>query len=261
LTDPKPVNFNCSGEKNTIKVTIGLEDVCSSKASKTEEESTNTPIGLIILGIISAVLLANISMVEDFFSSFPPPKKPADIKIDQPPNKPNPIGKSKSYELPPEVESNLRQCLKKNLKRLLNIPSLSDLIESLNDDKENPKSEFQEQTILLYKRVKELQATIEDCDPTLIQELITADNQQTSQSQSQSTVMIEGETVNVRAGQGLNYEVIARLAYGTVVEVDVITFSKLSEQQQLAIKKGEGWYPIIIPDGRKGYIYSLYIRE
>ncbi len=261
LTDPKPSNFDFRGENNTIKVTIGLKDIAPSGSSPNKEDSANTPVGLIILAMLSAVLLANISMVEDFFSSFTPTKKTADIKIEQPSSKPTSSQKSKGYELPPELESNLRQCLKKNLKRLLNIPSLSDLIESLNDDKENSKSEFQEQTILLYKRVKELRATIEDCDPTLIQELITADNQQTSQSQSQSTVMIEGETVNVRAGQGLNYEVIARLPYGTVVQVDVISFSKLSEQQQLAIKKGEGWYPIIIPDGRKGYIYSLYIRE
>lgn len=258
---PANLYYDCTKQINTIIVTITLENIAPSGTSPTKEETTNTPVGLIILAALSAVLLANLSLVEDFFSSlFPPPKKPANTKIEQPPSKPTPRGESRSYELPPEVKSNLRQCLQKNLKRLLNIPSLSDLIESLNDDKENSKSEFQEQTILLYKRVKELRATIEDCDPTLIQELITADNQQTSQSQSQSTVMIEGDTVNVRAGQGLNYEVIARLANGTVVQVDVITFSKLSEQQLLAIKRGEGWYPIIMSDGRKGYIYSLYIR-
>lgn len=258
LTPPN-LYYDCTKEMNTIKVTITLENIAPSRTSPTKEELTNPSIGLIILAALSAVLLANLSMVEDFFSST---KGSTKAEMRQSSSKQPVKEKGKSYinELPPEVESKLRQCFKKNLKRLLNIPSLSDLIESLNDDKENSKSEFQEQTILLYKRVKELRATIEDCDPTLIQEIIIADNQENTQSQSQSTVMLEAKTVNVRAGQGLDYEVIAKISYGTVVQVDIITFAKLSEQQLLAINRGEGWYPIILPDGRKGYIYSLYVR-
>lgn len=261
LTDPKPSNFDFRGENNTIKVTIGLKDIAPSGSSPNKEETNNTPVGLIILAMLSAVLLANLSMVEDFFSSFSSTKNSIKSETRESSDKLSVREKNRSYELPPEVESSLRKCLKKNLKRLSNIPSLSDLIESLNDDKDNSKSEFQEQTILLYKRVKELQATIEDCDPTLIQEIIIADNQQTAQSQSQSTVISEKKTVNVRAGQGLNYEVIAKVPYNTTIQADLTTLAKLSEQQQLAIKRGEGWYPVILPDGRKGYIYSLYISE
>lgn len=260
LTDSKPVNFNFSGEKNTVKVTIGLKDIAPSGSSPNKEDPTNTQAGLIILAMLSAVLLANLSMVEDIFPPVPPTKKPAVSEIGESSSK-SVREKNRSYELPLEVESSLRKCLKKNLKRLLNIPSLSDLIESLNDDNEDSKSEFQEQTILLYKRVKELRATIEDCDPTLIQEIIAADNQQITQSQSQSTVILEEKTVNVRAGQGLDYEVIAQIPYGATLQADVITLAKLSEQQLLAIKRREGWYPVILPNGRKGYIYSLYISE
>ena len=75
LTDPKPSNFDFRGENNTIKVTIGLKDIAPSGSSPNKEDSANTPVGLIILAMLSAVLLANISMVEDFFSSFTPTKK------------------------------------------------------------------------------------------------------------------------------------------------------------------------------------------
>jgi len=244
FTEPNPSHHTLN-DKGSIKVTIELKDI-----------SPPLPIAIIPLAVLSMVSLANLSLVERFFS----PNKSPVLEQEQIATQSSPRDNRFADKLTPEVESRLRRCLKENLKNLLNIPSLSSLIELLNNEEENSKTEFQQQAILLYKRVKELRATIEDCDPTLIQEIIAAEDNQNRQRQPQSTVMVMAKMVNVRAGQGLDYEVIAQIAYGTVVQVNVITFAKLSEQQQLAIKKGEGWYPIIIPDGRKGYIYSLYIR-
>jgi uncharacterized protein YgiM (DUF1202 family) len=65
----------------------------------------------------------------------------------------------------------------------------------------------------------------------------------------------------VRAGQSLDYEVIGQIPYGTIVQVDTFTIAKFSQQQLLAIERNEGWYPVILSDGRKGYIYSLYVRR
>ena len=246
FTTPNPSHYTLTGDKNTLKVTVGLNDI-----------SPSLPIAIISLAALSMVLLANLSLVESFFS----PKESPSLKQEQVANKSSPRDNRFGDKLTPEVESRLRWCLKKNLKNLLNIPSLSSLIELLNNEEENTKTEFQEQAILLYKRVKELRATIEDCDPTLIQEIIAAEDNQNSQREPQSTVMVMAKMVNVRAGQSLDYEVIGQIQYGTIVQVDTFTFTKLSQQQLLAIERNEGWYPVIIPDGKKGYIYSLYIRR
>jgi hypothetical protein len=246
LTKPNPSHHTLTGDKNTLEITIGLKDV-----------SPPLPIAIIPVAVLSMVLLANLSLVESFFS----PKKTPSLEQEQVAIKSSPRDNRFSEKLTPEVESKLRQCLKKNLKRLLNIPSLSSLIELLNNEEESSKTEFQEQAILLYKKVKELRATIEDCDPTLIQEIIAAEDNKNEQREPQFTVMVMAKMVNVRAGQSLDYEVIGQIPYGTIVQVDSFTFAKLSQQQLLAIKRNEGWYPVILSDGRKGYIYSLYIRR
>lgn len=246
FTTPNPSHYTLTSDKNTLKVTVGLNDI-----------SPSLPTAIIPLAVLSLVLLANLPLVESFFS----PKEPPSLKQEQVANKSSPRDNRFRNKLSPEVESRLRWCLKKNLKNLLNIPSLSSLIELLNNEEENTKTEFQEQAILLYKRVKELRATIEDCDPTLIQEIIAAEDNQNGQRQPQSTVIVMAKMVNVRAGQSLDYEVIGQIQYGTIVQVDTFTFTKLSQQQLLAIERNEGWYPVILSDGRKGYIYSLYIRR
>ena len=246
LTTPNPSHYTLTDEEDALEVTIELNDI-----------SPPLPVAIIPLAVLSMVLLANLSLVESFFS----PKELPSLKREQVTSKTSPRDNRFGDKLTPEVESRLRWCLKKNLSNLLNIPSLSSLIELLNNEEENTKTEFQEQAILLYKRVKELRATIEDCDPTLIQEIIAAEDNQNSQREPQSTVMVMAKMVNVRAGQSLDYEVIGQIQYGTIVQVDTFTFTKLSQQQLLAIERKEGWYPVIIPDGRKGYIYSLYIRR
>ncbi|PSB15104.1 hypothetical protein C7B65_25225 [Phormidesmis priestleyi ULC007] len=258
---PNPSSHSLTGDKNTLEVTIGLKDVIATGTPSQGAESSKPPIGLIALAAISMSLLGNLSLVEDFFSSFSPTKRLQPDRVQSSPD-PRPRSTDNRYvdELPPEVEAKLRQCLKENLKRLLGIPSLSDLVESLTKE-ENSKTEFQSQVILLYKRVKELRSTIEDCDPTLIQEIVAAENRRTNQRQSQNRVMIVGELVNVRVSPSLEAEVIEQLPYGTTVQTDIQIFTYLSDQQRLAIARSEGWHPIILSDRKRGYIYSLYIRK
>lgn len=267
LLSPNPSYHTFPSEKNALEVTIELKDISATGTPSSDKESSKgndpskPPIGLITLAAISMTLLGNLSLVEDFSSSFSATERLQPERVQSSPkSRARSTDNRYANELSPEVEAKLRQCLKENLKRLLGIPSLSDLVESLTD-KENSKTEFQLQVTLLYKRVKELRSTIEDCDPTLIQAIIAAEDRRTDQGQTQSKVIIVGELVNVRANPSLEAEVIEQLPYGTTVQTDIQTFNSLSDQQRSAIARGEGWYPIILSDARRGYIYSFYIRE
>ncbi len=264
---PNPSYRTLSDEKNTLEETIRLKDISAigtlslEGESSGQEDFSKPALGLITLTAISLILLANLSLVEDFFSSFSTTERLQSKRIQFSPES----GTRKTDnryvdELTPEVEAKLKQCLRANLKRLLGIPSLSDLVESLTNE-ENSKTEFQLQVILLYKRIKELRSTIEDCDPTLIQEIAAAENRRTNQGQSQYRVMIVGELVNVRVSPSLEARVIDQLPYGTNVQTDIQTFIYLSDQQRLSIARGKGWYPIILSNERRGYVYSFYIRE
>ena len=258
---PNPSYHTLLSEKNTLEVTIGLKDISANGTSSPLGDSSKPPLGLITLAAVSIALLGNLSLVEDFFSSFSATKR---LQSGQMPSSQESSSRSTNNryvdELPPEVEAQLKQCLKESLKRLLPISSLSDLVEALNDE-ENSKTEFQSQVILLYKRVKELRSTIEDCDPTLIQEIIAAENRVANQGQFRNRVMITEELVNVRTGPSIESEVIEQLPYGTTVQAYFQAFTYLSDQQRSAIVRGVGWYPVILSDERHGYIYSLYIRE
>ena len=89
--------------------------------------------------------------------------------------------------------------------------------------------------------------------------LVAADQQRSDQSSDQISMMVTGEVVNVRAGASLNSEIIAQLAYGTMVQLDVQGANPSPEVSMLTTTGNTDWSPVILPDGRTGYIYSLYL--
>ncbi len=225
---------------------------------------------LILLAGASMVLMGNLGLFEDFYSQLLPNRSPPAQR--QPPseNPRNPNNRNRyRNRLSPEVEKRLRDCLKAKIENLIGVPELSDLVESLMNEDESSISETQRQIRLLYKQVQQLYKTISDCDLSLIQELLAAD-QADEQEQFQdrlqnrsycgTTVTVVGEMVNVRASPSLEGEVIGQVLYGTCLQIDIEIFAFFSAQDQAAATTGTGWYPIILPDGRRGYIHSRYVR-
>lgn len=219
---------------------------------------------LILLAGVSMVLMGNLGLFEDFYSQLTPNRSPPAQRQSPSENSRNPNNRYRN-RLSPEIEKIIRDCLKAHIKKITGVPELDDLVKSLMNEDEYSISETQRQVRLLYKQVQQLYKTIADCDPSLIQELLAADQadeqeqfQEQPQFGCQSSVTIVGELVNVRARPSSYSEVIGQTLYGTCLQIDTETFAYLSEAQRQAIVAGEGWYPVILPNGMRGYIYSRY---
>jgi hypothetical protein len=72
-----------------------------------------------------------------------------------------------------------------------------------------------------------------------------------------SKVIVVGDRVNVRSKPSLNSSVIAVLS-NEVVDFDRRSFENSQEEQIEAYSPIEGWTPIILPNNKKGYVYSRY---
>lgn len=173
----------------------------------------------------------------------------------------------------PSVETRLRACIQSNFVRLSEIPTLSGLLETLSWERE-PSGEFERQLIIAYTKVQQLQAMFEECDLTLVQEILAAQQEVATSDfqfqeavigigeaaldpQAQAAVVVVGELVNIRVGP--NDAILWQVSYGTTLLIDQETLALLSSSERLAIKERRGWLPIFIPGGRRGYIFSLYI--
>lgn len=218
---------------------------------------------LILLVGASMILMGNLGLFEDFYSQIPNRSPPAQRQRPSE-NSRNPNNRYRN-RLSPETAKRIRDCLKANIEKIIGVPELDDLVKSLMNEDEYSISETQRQVRLLYKQVQQLYKTIADCDPSLIQELLAADQadeqeqfQEQPQFGCQNSVTIVGELVNVRARPSSYSEVIGQTLYGTCLQIDTETFAYLSEAQRQAIVAGEGWYPVILPNGMRGYIYSRY---
>jgi hypothetical protein len=167
--------------------------------------------------------------------------------------------------------------MESNFVRLSGIPTLSSLLASLSPEIE-PAGEFERELILAYTRVQQLRAVLEDCDLELIQEILAAReevaasdpsvqnamggiSERASTPPSQITVFVVGKLVNIRAGPSLNHTILEQVPYGTILIIDQATLASLPPSEKNFIEQGSGWLPIFLPDGRRGYIYSLYVTS
>lgn len=155
------------------------------------------------------------------------------------------------------VKTQLKTCVKNNVRDFSQIPTLSKLLESASWERE-VEGEFEQQIIDLYADYGQLRTTINKCDPRLAQEVLAA-RANIAKSNENTTVFVTGQLVNVRVAP--NGQIIKSLPYGTPVLLDQVTTAGLSEDQKLAIKQGAGWQPIILSTGEAGYVYSLYISD
>lgn len=151
-----------------------------------------------------------------------------------------------------EIESRMRNCIQSNLIRLLEVPTLASYLESFSW-RDEPDNELERQLLFLYTNFNAVRNAIEECDPTLIQQINSAEKRE-------STVTVIGNLVNIRSGSGTSFSVISQVRYGTILVVDLETEISLSFLDLLAIEQGNGWQPILLSDGRRGYIFSLYIE-
>jgi hypothetical protein len=157
--------------------------------------------------------------------------------------------------LPPEVDAGLRACLMGNIQRLAGVPELVDLLVYLNNQQDS-KAEFQLEVLRLYKTVDQLSSTIKECDPTLIQELTAAKEREADR------LLTVRSLVNVRTEQrAVDQNIITQLPSGAKVKANIQALNALTQQQRLALEQDKGWYPVILLDGRRGYIDSFYLEK
>ncbi|MGF1521195.1 MAG: SH3 domain-containing protein [Leptolyngbyaceae cyanobacterium] len=156
----------------------------------------------------------------------------------------------------PEVEERLRRCVVTAFSELSGIPRFAGLLASISWERE-PEGEFERQLILLYRSTKKLEVAIQNCDPTLAPEILTA-MERIGVSEEDEVVMVLGDIVNIRSGPSINDAILSQAEYGTVLMIDKQTFSSLTADQRIDIDRNSGWYPIFLPNGERGYIYSLY---
>jgi hypothetical protein len=270
------VGSNCKEKltKNDSNSESHEDDSGSKSRNQLDNNTSNAPPeekllplpALVLLAGASMLLLGNLSLFEDFYSRLISNESapPEQTRPSESPEDPNDRYKD---ELSPEVQKKLRACLEKNIKNLIGVPGLSDLVELLTKGDANSINETQRQIRLLYKKVQRLREIIEGCAPSLIKELVEADrrdeqanelNQEQRQFGCQDSVTIIGKLVNVRAWPSSDSEVVGQVLYGTCLQIDTETFVYLSEEQRQAIVTGQGWYPIVLPDGMRGYIHSRY---
>lgn len=267
VISPNPSYHTLTAPQNDLEIAIRLQDLSSSRASSPQQSTSPSPLKLIISVAVGMTLLSDLSLVKGLFSSLSPNQSIRPQQSQSSSKSPTRETRKQSQTqtnqaaLSSKVEARLRWCLQANLENLLEIPSLSSLIQSLEREDENSSAQFQTQTILLYKRVQQLRQTIEDCDPTLIQELMAAEDSRMQQELPQVSIRIEAEFVNVRVGPSLGSQVIEQVSLGTVIPLDLKTFAELSRQQRLAIEQRDGWYPVILPNRRRGYVYSRYASK
>jgi hypothetical protein len=215
-------------------------------------------------------------IVRQLADDVPPPRSSTPNQPRSNPQPRNPHSQARYNRLfSPSVEARLRACIQSNFVRLSGIPTLSNLLKSLSWERE-PSGEFERQLILAYRRVKQLQTTLKKCDPTLIpeilvaQEKIAASDPQSpndiaevgeglSGSELQATVIVIGPLVNLRAGPSTHHIILEQVRYGTTLIIDQATLASLSQSERLSIEQGTGWLPVLLLDGRRGHIYSLYV--
>lgn len=163
-------------------------------------------------------------------------------------------------ELPQDLKERFKSCLEEGFKNVAAVPGA---IESESEES-IPDEELPDQLIASYTAIGDVRATIEDCDPTLLLEIAAVDSESsafapsTTSNFSQPIVTIIGEDVNVRAEPSLNGAVIGQVSGGEI-QVDLVTLNLLSPVDRRLIEAGEGWIPVVLADGRKGFIYSAYV--
>lgn len=242
------------------------------------EEDGPPPVpALVTLAIGSMVLMGNLALLDPFvspsdllsrlFSNRSTPQNPSN-----PSNSPeSPGGRGRRDRLSSQTQDRLRDCLQANIERVLQVPSLSELGAALMGEDEASITETQQQVRELYKTVEQLYKLINECDPSFIQELLETEDSEDSDDPdsdaddsslpTRNCVTVIVERVNIRAAPRLDSAIIAQALFGTCFQVDLQLVAGLSEQQRLAMKMGEDWYPVILPDGHRGYIFSRYVIE
>lgn len=241
-----------------------------------EDQPLSGP-ALITLAAASTLLMGNLAFLDPFISPTDPLSRLFSNGSTQPrPSNPSSSpGSSRNGDRPdllsPQIQAQVRTCLKANIERILGVPSLSELATALLGEDAASITETQRQIRALYKTVNELYKLISECDPSFIQELLKTEDPEGSDnpdgnaanpaSPLPSCVKVIVERVNIRASPSLDSTIIAQALFGTCFQVDLRLVAGLSAQQRLAITMGEDWYPVILRGGNRGYIFSRYVTE
>lgn len=165
-------------------------------------------------------------------------------------------------ELPQDLKERFKNCLEEGFKTVAAVPG------STESESEGSVSEeeFSDQLIASYTAISDVRATIEDCDPTLLLEIAAVDSEDSDfssnavpiQNNDQLVATVIGDDVNVRAESDLDGAVIGQVSKGEV-QVDLLTMNLLSPEDRRLLEIGKGWLPIVLADGRTGFVYSAYV--
>ncbi|WP_088891529.1 SH3 domain-containing protein [Leptolyngbya ohadii] len=270
----KPDRYTLKPQENALKITVGLdciivpdpaiEGLSIPQPPEPPKPAPPIPDAVIFATVAVGLSLALLGDLSGFFSgvrSTAPARPNLQIRSDVT-NRPT-NGTSRSINrgirsnrrLPRDLEERLLDCIEEALK------SQSDLLQNLEDTGVSTDLatlvplligiEQEEPTDPAIELVQQLKGFIEECDPTLIESIIEAEQENQGNDENDSfsaadQVRIVGHHVNVRTEPHLNSPVVAQVSGGAVA-VD------------RSLATVEGWLPIILPDGQRGYISTEFV--
>lgn len=319
---PNPDRYTLKNDQNAVKITVGLDCIIvpdpaieglsllkKDDSIRDSGDPSNLSVVLASAAVIglSVAVLADISGFVMVRSPVPSPAPSFQIRSQVSDRFANVTDRSTNRvtrgdrRLPRDLEERLQKCLEEAFK------SQSELLQQLEETglSLDPAAlvplllgvEQEEPTDPAIELIQKLKGAIEECDPSLIEEILEAEQENadsppfTEASQATGTqygiepstainccvcadgrlvaqlkdcpesdagsvtneylitanqIWIIGSDVNVRAAPHLNSPIVAQISKG-VVAVDRTSATV------------EGWLPIILPDGQRGYISTQFV--
>ena len=248
-------------ECGCLLVTVSMENIDTGNGSKNDKGNLIKPV------LIPAISVALMAFLEPSFISC---AVPSSSLRNQPKITPRPIRKTSgnltnpSSQRPinpnqfiPGFSKRLETCILENLKSLLDFPGLYEVVLPVLD-KDIENDEFVSHIIYLYEKYDQVRLVLEDCDISSVEQLIEDADEQSETINTSMYVLITGNDVNIRNESNLDGRIISQASNGDTFLLNTVEFYTLSNRNRVDIISSKGWYPIILSDGRKGYIYSLY---
>jgi hypothetical protein len=309
VTPPNPKKYLLSEQQTTLTLEVFVYDPLFKDLGQIEHGTSEHIIPdsvLVSVLVVSAsfLLLGEIAVFFRVVPSPPPiiavsPQATQTRTIDRPTNSTNRSPDSRSQQrrqLPPDLEARLRECLQTTIDNRLDLPisippNLNDLVPFLIGE------EPVELTAPGLQLIQELRAAIEDCDPTLIETIVAATQEQNLEptlfSQSAQAQFADEPTTNCCTC----FAAPSSLQITSCLETSSTNSSVTNIDRQEEIQKvfiaGENvnvrlephlnspiiaqvshalvqvnldaiaiypdWQAVVLPDGTKGYVATQYV--
>jgi hypothetical protein len=249
---------------------------CDEESKQPKKASPRPPFRAIVGFALGITLTGSFGGLEPLFQqtlrqiSSPPQSQTSDqSRLSSNQSRFNDASSSSQNIFSTEIKTRLKECIKANIIELSGIPTLSEFLASISWEVE-PAGEFEYQLIQLYTRVQQLRAAIARCDPTLIQEILDAQEQVANTEawaiiHNQASIEEDWTVIiplaDIRQGPGEEYFLLYQAPFGTLLKIDqeaaaLLLNPSISDPFQYII-----WLPVNLSNGSTGYVKNSDVRK